>query len=157
MCFLASGYALLFQTFIWILCLYLNLKYYKKTFLSLCITARWFTCWANVTVSYLTPHRCWLLILVYCRKLPLLSDEEREILIGRLTDLKFIKSQSDTELHKASEFFDMENRLFQLMLEREEFPPEPFDNYRWVSSSLATFSALYLEYWPTTLLDAGLC
>ena len=62
-----------------------------------------------------------------------MSDEEREILIGRLTDLKFIKSQSDTELHKASEFFDMENRLFQLMLERKEFPPEPFDNYRWVS------------------------
>lgn len=63
----------------------------------------------------------------------MLSDDERDTLIGRLTTLKFIKSPSDGQLHAASEYFDAENRLFQLMLGREMFPPEPFDNYRWVN------------------------
>lgn len=74
-----------------------------------------------------------ILCLVLSRKLPMLSDQERDLLIGRLKTLKFIKSQSDGELHAANEFFDAENHLFLLMLNREMFPPEPFDNYRWVS------------------------
>lgn len=54
------------------------------------------------------------------------------MLIGQLVNLKFIKSQPDGELHTASEYFDVENRTFQLMLDRDQFPPEPYDNYRWV-------------------------
>ena len=62
----------------------------------------------------------------------MLTDEERDTLIDGLTTLKFIKSYADGELHAASDYFDAENRLFQLMLSRDMFPPEPFDNYRWV-------------------------
>ena len=65
----------------------------------------------------------------------MLTDEEKDTLLGRLSTLKFIKSYTDGELHSASDFFDAENRLFQLMLSREMFPPEPYDNYRWVSVS----------------------
>lgn len=71
--------------------------------------------------------------ITFNRKLPQLTDEEKDILIDRLRTLNFITLDSDGELHPASEFYDAENRLFQLMLEKEKFPPEPFDNYRWVS------------------------
>lgn len=81
----------------------------------------------------------------FVRKLPLLSDEERETLIGRLITLKFIKSQSDSELQTASEFYDAENRLFQLMLEKEKFPPPPFDNYRWVCDSIMSFYCVIMQ------------
>jgi len=74
----------------------------------------------------------WRLCFKFHRKLPQLSDDERDILIGQLSSLKFIKDQSDGELHTASDYYDAENRLFQLMLDKSDFPPEPFDNYRWV-------------------------
>jgi len=72
----------------------------------------------------------------------MLSDEERETLIERLeretlierlTSLKFIRSQLDGELHAVNEYYDSENKLFQLMLSKDMFPPQPFDSYRWVS------------------------